>query len=152
MASSSTERKARQILTWLGAAEQHLATRVTRLLKGTDLPFAQFVILDHLASLPGETWTVSRLASLLDTGQPGMSKIMGRLAAKGLVAVEADPADRRVKRHTLTTAGRAAHGDASRRLAPQTGELFTGWQEEHVDALHALLYRLKTSLRSPPPA
>ena len=151
MASSSTERKARQILTWLGAAEQHLATRVTRLLKGTDLPFAQFVILDHLASLPGETWTVSRLAALLDTGQPGISKIMRRLAAKGLVAIEADPADRRVKHHTLTAAGRAAHGDASRRLAPQAEELFTGWQQEHVDALHALLYKLKTSLRNPPP-
>ncbi len=150
MASSAKERKARQILIWLGAAEKHLATRVNRRLKGADLPFAQFVILDHLASLPAETWTVSRLASLLDTGQPGISKIMGRLVVKGLVGFEADPVDRRVKHHSLTAAGRAAHGDASRRLAPQAEDIFTGWQEEHLDALQALLYKLKTSLRDRP--
>ena len=148
MAYSRSERKTRQILIWLGAAEQHLATQLTRRLKGTDLPFAQFVILDHLASLPAETWTVSRLASLLDTGQPGISKILARLVTKDLVAIEADPADRRVRRHTLTAAGRAAHGDASRRLAPQVEILFTGWREEQVDALHTLLYKLKTSLRN----
>ncbi len=150
MACSAKERKARQILIWLDVAEKHLATRVNRRLKGVGLPFAQFVILDHLASLPAETWTVSRLASLLDTGQPGISKIMGRLVAKGLVGFEADRVDRRVKHHSLTAAGRAAHGDASRRLAPQAEDIFTGWQEEHLDALQALLYKLKTSLRDQP--
>ena len=146
----SSGRRARQILIWLGAAEQHLVTRVNRLLKGTGLPFAQFVILNHLASLPAEVWTVTRLASVLDTGQPGVSKILRRLVARGYVAIEVDPRDRRVKRHTLTEAGRAVHRDALRRVAPHAEALFTDWDEQRVDALHALLYRLKNDLRDHP--
>lgn len=142
------ERRARQILIWLGAAEQHLENRVNRLLKGTDLPLAQFVVVNHLASLPAQGWTVTRLASALDTGQPGMSKILARLVAKGLVATEPDPADGRRKRHTLTAAGRDAHREASRRVAPLVRDLLSGWDEDQLDALHTLLYKLKSRLRT----
>jgi DNA-binding MarR family transcriptional regulator len=147
MEFSHSERRARQILIWLGAAEQHLATRMNRLLRGADLPFAQFVVLDHLASLPDEIWTVTRLASALDTGQPGVSKILARLADKGYVRIEADPADRRIKRHRLTEAGLGVYHDAFQRIAPHAGDAFADWQETDLDALHALLYKLKSSLR-----
>lgn len=147
MEFTSLTRGSRQILIWLGAADQHLMTRVNRLLRETDLPFAQFVMLDRLASLPAEPWTVSRLASVLDTGQPGISKILGRLAAKGHVAIEADPTDRRLKRHTLTEAGRAAHRDALRRVTLLAEGLFTDWDESQIEALHTLLYKLKSGLR-----
>jgi DNA-binding MarR family transcriptional regulator len=150
MEFSSTERRARQILIWLGAAEQHLVTRVNRLLIGTDLPFAQFVVVDCLASLPDAIWTVTRLAAALDTGQPGVSKILARLAAKGYVAIEVDPADGRIKRHRLTEAGRSAYQDALGRIAPHAEDPFTDWDEHDVDALHALLYRLKSGLRERP--
>ena len=104
MESTSTQRRSRQILIWLGAAEQRLATRVNRTLKETDLPYAQFVILNHLASLPAGGWTVTELASTLEIGQPGASKILRRLVVKGHVRVD-------------------------------------------IDALHGLLYKLKSSLR-----
>ena len=148
MALNYSERRARQILIWLGAAEQHLENRLNRLLKGSDLPLAQFVILNHLASLPAEGWTVTRLASALDTGQPGVSKILARLVAKHLVAVEADPGDRRLKRHVLTDAGRSVHRDALRRVAPLAGDLLDNWDEAQIDALHTLLYKLKARLRA----
>jgi DNA-binding MarR family transcriptional regulator len=145
-----SERRARQILIWLGAAEQHLENRLNRLLKGGDVSLAQFIILNHLAGLPAEGWTVSRLASALDTGQPGVSKILARLVAKGYVAIEADASDARRKRHMLTEAGRAAYRDAYRRVAPLTDTLLAGWDEAHIDTLHTLLYRLKTRLRAGP--
>jgi DNA-binding MarR family transcriptional regulator len=143
----SAERKSRQILIWLGVAEQRLVTRVNRALKGTDLPFAQFVVLDHLASLPGEAWTVTGLASALETGQPGVSKILRRLAVKGYVQFDPDPEDGRVKRHRLTEAGKAAYREAFRRIAHHAEDIFTGWEGGDIDALHGLLYRLKSSLR-----
>ncbi|GMQ76758.1 MAG: hypothetical protein BMS9Abin01_2052 [Gammaproteobacteria bacterium] len=147
MDSFSSERKSRQILTWLGVAEQRLATRVNRALKGTDLPFAQFAILNHLASLPDGAWTVMGLASALETGQPGVSKILRRLTAKGYVRVDPDPADGRSKRHRLTNAGKAAHREAFRRIVPQADDIFSGWEDGDIDALHRLLYRLKSNLR-----
>ena len=148
MALNYSERRARQILVWLGAAEQHLENRLNRLLKGSDLPLAQFVILNHLASLPAEGWTVTRLAAALDTGQPGVSKILARLVAKDLVSIETDSGDRRLRRHVLTDAGRAAHRDALRRVGPVAADVLDGWDETQIDALHALLYKLKTNLRT----
>ena len=148
MASTQDPRKLRQILLWLGSAEKRLVTRANRALKGAELPYAQFLILDHLASLPGQGWTVTELASALETGQPGVSKILNRLAAKNYVRVESGLDDRRLKRHFLTESGFSAHGDASRRLAPQAGAVFRDWQAGDIDTLHKLLYRLKSDLRA----
>lgn len=148
MASTKDTRKLRQILLWLGSAEKRLVTRVNRALKGAHLPYAQFLVLDHLASLPGRGWTVTELASALETGQPGVSKILNRLAAKNCVRVESSPDDKRLKRHFLTERGFSAHGEASRRLAPQAGKVFRDWQQGDIDALHQLLYKLKSDLRA----
>jgi DNA-binding MarR family transcriptional regulator len=147
MEASSSGRKSRQILIWLGVAEQRLATRVNRVVRDTDLPFAQFAILNHLASLPDGAWTVMALAAALETGQPGVSKILRRLTAKGFVRVDPDPADRRSKRHHLTEAGKAVHREAFRRIVPQADDIFSGWEAGDIEALHRLLYRLKSSLR-----
>ena len=148
MELSTNARKLRQILLWLGTAEKRLVTRVNRVLKDGQLPYAQFLVLDHLASLPGDRWTVTDLASALETGQPGVSKILNRLAAKNYVRVETDDNDARLKHHCLTEGGLSAHREASRRLAPLAGEVFENWQDADIDALHALLYTLKSDLRA----
>ena len=150
MEYSRSGRKSRQILIWLGVAEQRLATRANRALKGTDLACAQFAILNHLASLPDGAWTVMGLAAALETGQPGVSKILRRLTAKGYVRVDPDPADRRSRRHRLTKAGKTVHRKAFQRIAPQADDIFSGWEDGDVDALHRLLRRLKSSLRDQP--
>ena len=147
MAYDVNPRKPRQILVWLGAAAKRLETRINRALKGSDLPYAQFIVLNHLASLPGDSWTVTDLASALETGQPGVSKILGRLTAKNYLRVEADPEDGRLKRHCLTESGISAHREASRRIAPQAEAVFRDWQGGDIDALHKLLYKLKSDLR-----
>ena len=146
MEFSPAKRTSRQILIWLGAAERRLVTRVNRTLKGGGLPYAQFVVLNHLASLPGIAWTVSALASALETGQPGVSKILSRLAAKGYVHMDPDPGDGRLRRLRLTQAGELAYREASQRIAPQADDIFGDWENADIDALHRLLYRLKSSL------
>jgi DNA-binding MarR family transcriptional regulator len=150
MASCRNLRKSRQILMWLGTAEKRLATRVNRALKDTGLPYAQFVVLDHLASLPDNSWTVTDLASTLETGQPGVSKILRRLAARNYVRVEPDPEDGRLKRHRLTQTGISVHRQASLRIAPQAEDIFSHWPEGDIDTLHKLIHRLKSSLRNQP--
>ena len=148
MATFTGPRKLRQILLWLGTAEKRLVTRVNRDLKDGQLPYAQFLVLDHLASLPGDRWAVTDLASALETGQPGVSKILHRLAAKNYVRVETDADDARLKHHCLTDDGLSAHREASRSLAPLAGEVFENWQDADIDALHELLYTLKSDLRA----
>jgi len=120
---------------------------VNRALEETDLPDAQFVILNHLASLPAGGWTITELASTLEIGQPGASEILRRLALKDHVQVDTDPGDARLRRHRLTRAGAVAHKEAFRRITPQADDIFAGWQDDDIDTLHGLLFKLKSSLR-----
>ena len=140
------EEKIRQILTWVGVSQQLLVTRFNRALKGTDLPFAQFTMLNHFFSRPGEGWTVTRLASAFETGQPGISKIVRRLVDKGYLRIEPDPEDGRVKFHYMTDQGMARYREALARLLPEAGLIFGDWNGEDLDALHSGLFRLKSWL------
>ncbi len=140
------EDKIRQILTWIGVSQQLLVTRMNRLLKGTDLPFAQFVMLNHFGAFQGERWTATRLADAFETGQPGLSKTLRRLVDKGYLRVEPDPVDGRVKFHALTVKGKVMYEEALRRLSPEVGLIFAEWSGEDIDALHAKLFQLKTWL------
>jgi hypothetical protein len=40
-----------------------------------------------------------------------------------------------------------AHKEAFRRITPQADDIFTGWQDDDIDTLHGLLFKLKSSLR-----
>ena len=142
----SPEEKVRQILTWIGVSQQLLVTRMNRLLKGTDLPFAQFVMLNHFGAFPGERWTVTRLAAAFETGQPGLTKMLRRLVDKGYLRVESDAQDGRLKFHTLTVKGKVKYEEALRRLSPKMGLIFAEWNAKDLDALHASLFQLKTWL------
>jgi DNA-binding MarR family transcriptional regulator len=135
----------------LDAVQRRLSTRLSRTLEGTGLPQAQFLVLNHLASVPDRTWTVTGLAAALETGQPGVSKILQRLVAKGHLSMDADAGDGRVKHHRITASGQAAHQEAFRRLTLLVEDIFRGWQDGDIDNLHGLLYRLKSSLRDPHP-
>lgn len=140
------EEKIRQILTWIGVSQQLLVTRINRLLKGTGLPFAQFVMLNHFGAFEGERWTATRLAEAFETGQPGVSKTLHRLVGKGYLRIEPDPVDGRVKFHLLTVKGKVMYEEALRRLSPDVGLIFAEWNAEDLDALHARLFQLKTWL------
>lgn len=140
------EEKFRQILTWIGVSQQLLVTRINRALKGTELPFAQFVMLNHFGAFEGERWTATRLAGAFETGQPGVSKTLRRLVDKGYLRIEPDPVDGRLKFHTLTVKGKVVYQEALRRLSPKIGPIFAEWKAEDLDALHAGLFQLKTWL------
>jgi DNA-binding MarR family transcriptional regulator len=138
--------KIRQILVWVGVTNQLLVTRLNRTIARGDLPFAQFVMLNHFSLFADEGHTVSRLANAFETGQPGVSKTVARLVEKGYLRAEPDPDDGRSKRHYLTVAGATAHADALSRLAPDAALIFRDWPAEDIDALHRLIFKLKSWL------
>lgn len=138
--------KIRQILVWLGVAEQLLVTRLNRTIAGTNLPFAQFIMLNHFRAFADEGHTISRLASAFETGQPGISKTVARLVEKGYLRAEPDPRDGRSKHHYLTEAGIAAHTAALARIAPDAALIFRDWPAGDIDELHRLIFKLKSWL------
>ena len=146
MASPPDFEKIRQILVWVGVAEQLLVTRVNRTIAGTNLPFAQFIMLNHFRSFADEGHTIGRLANAFETGQPGISKTVARLVEKGYLRAEPDPQDGRSKFHYLTEAGAAAHGEALARIAPDAALIFRDWPAGDIDELHRLIFKLKSWL------
>jgi len=138
--------KIRQVLVWIGVAEQLLVTRLNRAIAGVNLPFAQFVMLNHVRAFAEEGHKIGRLASAFETGQPGISKTVARLVEKGFLRAEPDPQDGRSRLHYLTEAGATAHGEALARIAPDAALIFEDWSAGDIDELHRLIFKLKSWL------
>jgi DNA-binding MarR family transcriptional regulator len=138
--------KIRQILNWVGVAQQLMVTRLNRTIADTDLPFAQFVMLNHFRAFADEGHTIGRLANAFETGQPGISKTVARLVDKGYLRTEPDPEDGRSRLIYLTEAGAAAHQEALMRIAPDAALIFADWPASDIDELHRLIFKLKSWL------
>ena len=89
----------------------------------------------------------------IDSG--GMTRLLDRLEAKGLVRRERAPHDRRVVQVALTDAGRAIAGQLPAVLGGVQEQLLAGFDEAEQEALRGHLDRLETNLQAlatPPPA
>lgn len=138
---------AKDILTWIGVANQLFTARANHVLGEYDLPLPQFSVLNHFTRRADETGTtVSRLAAAFQANQPTMTKIVQSLVAKGYLDAGTDAADGRVKLLKLSAAGRAAHAGAIKHLAPHVGMMFADWPPEEIETLHRLLFKLKSWL------
>jgi DNA-binding MarR family transcriptional regulator len=135
-----------QIVNYIGIAEQLLRAAANRRLAALKLPFGEFVMLNHFSHEPARPRSVGETAAALQAPQPGVTKMLQRLARKGLVAVVPGAEDGRVKRHVLTAQGQALHRRALESFAPDISRAFAGWPEEDIARLHALLFRLKSWL------
>lgn len=90
---------------------QNLATRLLRQARlmdqGSEMTSAQYSALSTLYSHPGLALT--ELARMEYVSHPTMSRIATALLKLGLVERQADAADRRTQRLSLSAAGRAAY-------------------------------------------
>ncbi|WP_299951117.1 MarR family winged helix-turn-helix transcriptional regulator [uncultured Modestobacter sp.] len=105
------------------------------------LSAAQACLLDQLT---GGSSTMGELATALLCDASNVTQLVARLESRGLVTREPDPADRRVKRVSITPAGRREHRAVHRAFA---------FPAESVDRLTAgeqqLLSRLLAKMRRP---
>jgi DNA-binding MarR family transcriptional regulator len=133
----------RQILSWIGVISQLMNTRVRKILETGDLPPSQFSMLHHFCHFPDEGWTVSRLAGTFEMQQPGISKVVAKLKAKGYLEERPDPRDKRVKHFYITEAGVAARNEALYALAPDMRRVLGHFDEAELAELHRLLRKLR---------
>jgi len=114
--------KEEQIVVWIGVIAQLVRTRNNQILRETDLPYPQFVLLLHFCHDPDREWTVSSLARAFQRNQPGISKTVRQLLDRGLLRSRPDPTDARVKQLRVTARGIRARNAAMAGLAPQRDE------------------------------
>lgn len=132
-----------RIVNWIGIISQLTTTEGNRLLKPVGLQLSQFVLLNHFSHRPDEARTVTAIARALQQPQPGVTKTVQKLVAKGWLRERTNGADGRSKLLVLTPAGLAKHRAAVVALTPWSERAFAGWPEKDRQALFAMLDRLK---------
>lgn len=132
-----------RIVNWIGIIDQLTTTEGNRLLKPLGLPLPQLVMLNHFSHRPEEAKTVTGVARALQQPQPGVTKNVQNLVAKGWLRERTNGADGRSKLLVLTPAGLAKHHAAVAALTPWIARAFADWSEKDQRTLFALLDRLK---------
>ena len=135
-----------RIVTWIGIIEQLARTKANRVLAETELPWNQFVLLNHFSHRPEEGKTVTGVARAMQQQQPGITKTMKAMVEAGLLRIETDSEDGRIKRHFMTDKGKQRHGAAVQCLLPEIREIFGGWSSDEMSDLFRHLDRLKVWL------
>lgn len=132
-----------RIVNWIGIIDQLTTTEGNRLLKPLGLPLPQLVMLNHFSHRPEEARTVTGVARALQQPQPGVTKNVQNLVAKGWLRERSNGADGRSKLLVLTPAGLAKHRAAVAALTPWIVRAFADWSDKDQRTLFALLDRLK---------
>jgi DNA-binding MarR family transcriptional regulator len=135
-----------RVVTWTHIVAQLTGTWANRLLTPTDVPFAQFGVLQHFARLPSRGQTVGEVTSAFQANQSAITKTLQHLVRKGFLRVERVGDDGRKRVHFVTEAGRAAHQAALARLAPMVAMTFADWTDADIARLDELMGRLKVWL------
>jgi DNA-binding MarR family transcriptional regulator len=138
--------KLRQILIWIGVANQLTTTRFDRLMTERNLPLPQFTMLNHFSRDPQQRYTITQLAAAFQANQPAITKTVQHLLEKGYLEFQVSQEDKRVKFHTITAAGLLAHQQAIARIEPDAQLIFAEWSDEEIEMLHKSLFRLKNWL------
>ncbi len=108
----------------------------------TDLSMREYDVLYTLSKCP-EPVRLSELNRHVLLSQPALSRMVDRLADRGFIARQADPADGRGVRLSLTDAGRAAQRQIGRRHARSVaGAMTDGLNADELTQLEAICRKL----------
>lgn len=132
-----------RIINWVGIIEQLARNQGNRAIADLNLPWPQFVMLNHFRHRPSDGKTVTEVARAMQQQQPGVTKTLKAMVDGGLLRIESDKKDGRVKRHFLTERGLAIHAEAVTRLAPGIEDMFADWDIEAMADLFRDLDVLK---------
>ena len=110
----------------------------------TDVSMREYDVLYTLSKCPGPQ-RLSDLNRHVLLSQPALSRLVDRLAERGLVERRADPADGRGVRLALTAAGRDRQRQVGRRHARSVARaLATGLDPAELRQLEAICLKLAT--------
>ena len=128
---------------------RHLATALERRVAPFDVTAQQAALLIRASTTRDAS--PSRLASGLGTDNAGITRLLDRLEAKGLVARRTSPTDRRAIVIEPTDAGRALVPQLLPAFRGVTAQLLAGFSVQEAAVLQAMLRRLLSNVRSVEP-
>ena len=136
---------ARQLRVWRVFLRSHavIMRRLERdLVSAHGLPLSWYDVLVQLAEAPGRRLRMTELADRVLLSRSGLTRLVDRLTATGLVSRQADPADARGTFTVLTDAGFDRLRDAAPTHLRGVGEYMSQLTAEELDLLGGLLVKL----------
>lgn len=129
-----------QSATWLSVVNQLFATRTSKLLEPSGLTLGQFSSLHHIAQphLAGKT-RISDIAKAVEVGQPAVTKAVAKFEKLGLIRLQSDENDLRVKHVLVTTKGRDLLEEIRRSMGPDFARVFGRYTPEQLEGFNAML-------------
>ena len=100
----------------LGCTAQEIANFVERELKEFDISREQLSVIHYLDTAEVDKMTVNELRETLIDDRPNVSRILNKMAEKGLVRKERQTDDQRVVYVSLTEKGRKLHKQADEKI------------------------------------
>jgi MarR family transcriptional regulator, organic hydroperoxide resistance regulator len=100
----------------LGCTAQEIANFVERELKEFDISREQLSVIHYLDTAEVDKMTVNELRETLIDDKPNVSRILNKMAEKGLVRKERQTDDQRVVYVSLTEKGRKLHKQADEKI------------------------------------
>lgn len=125
----------------LGILSQLYQTRMSRLLAPHDLTTTQFALLSHLMRR-GDSQSIGDIANALEINQPGVTKVVRRLEANGLVTVRSSTEDKRMRMVTISARGNQLVEETGLALAIDFDQWFAEWDVGELEQLTELTWRL----------
>jgi DNA-binding MarR family transcriptional regulator len=123
----------RRLIFLLNVAQRRLQRRLAGETQGGAVTAAQSGLLFVLGKRDGVP--MGEAGAALDLGMPGMSGLVERTVAAGLIEKRADPDDGRAWRLWLTPAGRRALARAKAGVAELNARLTQGFSESEIDVV-----------------
>jgi DNA-binding MarR family transcriptional regulator len=128
----------------MAAATRIYRARIGGLLSGIGLHAGQEGVLKALDAKDGQSMT--ELASVLEVQPPTVTKMVGRLSAKGYVERRGSAKDGRLAHVYLTDAGREAVGEINRMLKRIERQALAGIDNKDQKKLNRMLRRIARNL------
>lgn len=119
-----------------------LTQNMTKGITSLDLTCSQSFILRYLVMHQDAAVYSRDLEKNFDFSHPTVSGLLQRLEAKGFVVCAPDPADRRLKRITVTEKALKLNQEIRAQIEASEQALVAGFTEEEVQTLNALLDRV----------
>ncbi len=129
-----------------GIIQQLQETRRAKLFAKIDLSHSQIALLSHFRNNPTKRATITDLARVMEMNQPGMTKVVKHLAAKGCLSIEPDDVDSRRKWVSMTEEGLSTITKLLIAAAPEMAKVYQSWSDEELEQLRALLDKHKNWL------
>ncbi|OEE60444.1 hypothetical protein A1OK_10865 [Enterovibrio norvegicus FF-454] len=135
-----------KVMISLGIINQLSDAWLSKALEPCGLNQSQFNLLNHFSHQPEREQTISQLAQVMQMNQPGLTKVVNKLAEQGLVDIRKDDADGRKKWIKINADGLARVQSAFASFLPVINQCFDQWENDemrqmlqHTDKLKAWL-------------